>query len=478
MQRKWVAMRTNEIMRWIPSVEQLATQVKNQQMGIQLHHDVIIKLLRATVAEFRQQLLFGNDNNSFSQEAAVHAWIRNRFAQKVAKLTGESLKKTINATGVVLHTNLGRAPLCKRARDLVLSVMEGYSTLEYDTDSGGRGERYNHVERRLTELTGAEAALAVNNNAAAVMLALGGVARGREVLVSRGELVEIGGSFRIPDVIKQSGAVLVEVGATNKTHLQDYTAAITPATAAILKVHTSNFSMVGFTGQPEMSELCRLARENNLVSINDVGSGTLLALTVEGTAEPTVQECIAAGFDLVTFSGDKLLGAGQAGLIAGKKTIMDKLKKEPLLRALRIDKMSLAALEGTLIEYATGLAELKIPVWHMLQATPERLQEKAAVLAASLQLLNGFGWQVRVIKTKSLAGGGSLPGVELDGYGIEIETVGKSAGDVAKQLRTSATPVVCLVREAALIFDVRCLLPGDEAILIKLLLGIASGESS
>ncbi len=468
-------MKANEILRRIPAVEQMVIQLKKQNRANWLDHENTVIVLRTAISEFRQMVQRDDFPSDFAQEQAL-AWIMQRYWEKAELVVEPSLKKVINATGVVLHTNLGRAPLSARAREQVMTVMEGYSNLEYDLESGGRGERYSHVEKRLIELTGAEAALAVNNNAAAVMLALGGVARGREVIVSRGELVEIGGSFRIPDVIRQSGAILVEVGATNKTHIHDYERAINPATAAILKVHTSNFAVVGFTGQPAMADLCRLAQTNNLAAINDVGSGTLQPLEVQGTAEPTVQECIAAGFDLVTFSGDKLLGAGQAGLIAGKKRYIDALKKEPLLRALRIDKLSLAALEGTLTEYAAGAANEMIPGWIMLHAAPQQLQEKALKTAKHLQRLIDHGWQVDVVPTCSLAGGGSLPGVELAGYGVEVEPTGVSAGSVAKQLRTGKPPIVCLVRENALIFDVRCLLPGDDTVLAGRLLQIASGN--
>ena len=469
-------MKTNETLRRIPAVELLVMHVKKQSRANWLDHETTVKTLRSAVAEFRHLAQSGALAPTFETEQVL-AWILQRYWEKAELMVEQSLKKVVNATGVVLHTNLGRAPLCARARQQVMTVMEGYSNLEYDLESGGRGERYSHVEQRLIELTGAEAALVVNNNAAAVMLALGGVARGREVIVSRGELVEIGGAFRIPDVIRQSGAVLVEVGATNKTHIRDYEKAISPATAAILKVHTSNFAVVGFTGQPAMAELCQLAHANNLVAINDVGSGTLQPLEVQGTAEPTVQECIAAGFDLVTFSGDKLLGAGQAGLLAGKKRHIEALKKEPLLRALRIDKLSLAALEGTLTEYATGSANETIPGWSMLHASAQQLQDKAERTADCLHQIAACNWRIGVVKTSSLAGGGSLPGVELAGYGIEVEPSGQSAGSVAKQLRSGRIPIVCLVRDDALIFDVRCLLPGDEAILAERLLQIAGNPA-
>ena len=466
----------NRILRQIPSIEQLAIMVRTSSGTDNISHDVAISLLRAVVADFRKTVEKNLITPIPTTEAEVQRRILNQFATRKKALLEYSLKKTINATGVVLHTNLGRAPLSERAKAQVAAVMEGYSTLEYDLESGRRGDRYGHVEKRLTQLTGSEAALVVNNNAAAVLLVLAGIARGKEVIVSRGELVEIGGSFRIPDVIRQSGATLIEVGTTNKTHIEDYSSAITPTTAAILKVHTSNFAMVGFTSHPNMKDLCRLANQHNLVSINDVGSGTLLPINIHGTSEPTVQDCLDAGFDLVTFSGDKLLGAGQAGLIAGKKKYVELLKKEPLLRALRIDKLSLAALEGTLIDYSSGKGDVLIPSRNMLHLSAELLLKRAEKLAESLTSLTEQGWKVRVIKTHSLAGGGSLPGVEISGYGVEIVPCKKSVSFVAEKLRICETPVICLVRIEALIFDVRCLLPGDETMLCEALSKIANNN--
>ena len=469
-------MNDNELFRMIPSIEQLLLTIKNDSRFFELSHDVIVALLRKATGKVRRDLAKGMIRAE--GEAAVDK-LSHRIIDIAAVerelLLEPRLRRVINGTGVVLHTNLGRAPLSERARSEVLSVMQAYSSLEYDLEAGGRGERYSHVSARLQELTGAEAAVVVNNNAAAVLLVLAGVARGREVLVSRGELVEIGGSFRIPDVIRQSGAILVEVGTTNKTHLADFAAAITPNTAAILKVHTSNFEIIGFTSQPTFEELCGLAREKGLISINDVGSGTLLPLTLANHREPTVPECICAGFDLVTFSGDKLLGAGQAGIIAGKKQYIDKLKQEPLLRAIRIDKLSLAALEGTLIDYLTGRPELLIPSWAMLNMTEADLEKKAVALAQQLAPIKGTGWSVNVVPTISLSGGGSLPSAALHGFGVEILPCEISVAKLEKLLRGNKIPVIGLIREDALIIDVRCLLPGDNQILYAALAGIIGG---
>ena len=463
-------MSKKELLRQIPAIELLLGEVGHDSRFAGLSHAVKVELLRQATDSARKDLLAeGGECGDAMTPGELQEKIVAAAAAECDRLLQPSLRKVVNATGVVLHTNLGRAPLSERAIRAVQAVAEGYSTLEYDLAAGSRGERYSHVAQRLEKLTGAEAAVVVNNNAAAVLLAVAGIARGKEVIVSRGELVEIGGSFRIPDVIRQSGATLVEVGTTNKTRLADYAAAITPDTAAILKVHTSNFAIVGFTSQPSFSELCGLCREKGVVAINDVGSGTLLPLALDGHREPTVQECLAAGFDLVTFSGDKLLGSGQAGVIAGRRAYIDKIKQEPLLRAVRIDKLSLAALEGTLTDYMTGRAAELIPGWGMLNASVDELQSKAQALLSRLTAILPAGWRAAVVPTRSLAGGGSLPAVELAGYGVELVPEGRSAARLERLLRENPIPVVALIREEAMIFDVRCLRPGDDTILCEAL---------
>ena len=471
-------MSKKELLRQIPAIEQLLGAVGDDPRFAGLSHAVKVELLRQATDFARKELLA--DRGEWGA-AMMPEDLQDRIvasaAGECARMLQPSLRKVVNATGVVLHTNLGRAPLSERALRSVQAVAEGYSTLEYDLAAGGRGERYSHVAQQLEKLTGAEAALVVNNNAAAVLLAVAGIARGREVIVSRGELVEIGGSFRIPDVIRQSGATLVEVGTTNKTRLADYAAAITPDTAAILKVHTSNFAIVGFTSQPSFAELCGLCREKGVVAINDVGSGTLLPLSLDGHREPTVQECLAAGFDLVTFSGDKLLGSGQAGIIAGRRAHIDKIKQEPLLRAVRIDKLSLAALEGTLTDYMTGRAAELIPGWGMLNAAADELLSQAQALLSRLSPLLPAGWRAALAPTRSLAGGGSLPAVELAGYGVELVPDGLSAARLERLLRENQVPIVVLIREEAVVLDVRCLRPGDDTILCEALARIGRREN-
>jgi L-seryl-tRNA(Ser) seleniumtransferase len=300
--------------------------------------------------------------------------------EQLAALFAPTLRPVINGTGVIIHTNLGRAPLSDGALAAMQAVAGGYSNLEFDLAAGERGSRYDHTRTLLAELTGAEDGLVVNNNAAAVFLVLSALAAGREVLISRGQLVEIGGGFRIPDVLRQSGARLVEVGTTNRTHLPDFASALTPQSAAIMRVHSSNFKQIGFVTMPEPAELAALARAQGLLFIDDLGSGTLLDVGPLGLAhEPTVPESVAAGADLVTFSGDKLLGGPQSGLIVGRRELIAQLRRHPLTRALRVDKLTLAALEATLRTYQRGRAQTEIPVWQMLVAPVAALHARAEV---------------------------------------------------------------------------------------------------
>ena len=466
------------LVRQIPSIETLVKEAGEREGFDTFSHDVLVDLFRHAVQKTRESIL-----SQVTCEEEKYASLSDeifRIVEMERKRKLEpNLKRVINATGIVLHTNLGRAPLGCRARQLVDYVLEGYSNLEYDLITGKRSERQLHIAERLAEATGAEAALAVNNNAAAILLVLTGLARGREVIVSRGELVEIGGSFRVPEVLAQSGAHMIEVGTTNKTRIEDYCKAITPNTAAILKVHTSNFRIVGFTGEPKGDDVCKLAHKHSILAINDLGSGTLEPYESGGYREPSVKESIEAGFDIVTFSGDKLLGGGQAGLIAGKRELVSRLKKEPLMRAVRIDKLSLAALEGTLIDYATGCGGSTIPSWRMLKATREELHERAKKLQQDIICkVKQKGWIVHVVETKSLAGGGALPAVELSGYGVQIIPDSMSAAELDIALRQLTVPVVGLVRDGAVILDVRCLNLGEDEIIGLSLEKIRRGEEA
>lgn len=441
-------------LRQLPSIEKLIQAAEDQPEFQDSDRKLIGQAIKQTVQKAREQVRQGIDTD-ISPAAVLMA-----AKQEYDNMLMARLRRVINATGVILHTNLGRAPLSKRAQSRVQDVMAGYSTLEYDLDSGERGSRYGHVAHLLRQITGAEDALVVNNNAAAVVLAISALTQGKEVIVSRGELVEIGGSFRIPDVIRQSGAKLVEVGTTNKTHLADYRGAITSETAALLKVHTSNYRIIGFSSQPEPEELVALGRESGLPVIEDLGSGTLMPITVEGWHESSVAERIAAGFSVVTFSGDKLFGAGQAGIIAGRKTYIEKMKRHPLLRAFRIDKLSLAALEGTLMDYAYGNPNCDIPVHRMLNVPSDYLKLQASKLQAAIAA-QVPDCEASVIPTVAPVGGGALPAVELAGFGVTVAFSTLSASRAEKQLRQRPLPIISRVQDGRILFDARCLEEAD-----------------
>ena len=363
--------------------------------------------------------------------------LRERLEAELASARRPALRRVLNATGVIAHTNLGRAPLAAEAIERVTEVARGYSNLEYDLEAGGRGSRQAHVAGILRRLTGAEAALVVNNNAAAVMLALAALAEGREVLVSRGELIEIGDGFRIPDVLARSGARLVEVGTTNRTRASDYESAIGPDTAVLLRVHQSNFRLVGFTEQPRLEQLARIAQRCELPLVDDLGSGAL----VDVGDEPTARESLAAGADLVCFSGDKLLGGPQAGIVVGRADLVERLRRHPLQRALRADKLTLAALEGTLALYLD--AADRIPVLRMLREHVDTVRARAERLA---ELVGG-----EVEETVARAGGGALPLAEIPSYACAVEE------ELADRLRVGDPPVVAVVRDGRTLLDCRTL---------------------
>jgi len=381
-----------------------------------------------------------------------------------------SLRPVINATGVIIHTNLGRAPLSDDALEAMAAVSRGYSNLEFDLEAGERGSRYAHLESVLTHLTGAEAAMAVNNNASALLLTLSAPAQDpfdgaqgeREVIISRGQAVEIGGGFRIPDVMRQSGARLVEVGTTNRTYLRDYEAAITPETVAIMRVHASNFRIIGFTESPSIQELGRLARERGVLLLDDIGSGCLLDTTQFGlAAEPTVAESISAGADLVLFSGDKLLGGPQAGVIAGRAGLVAQLRRHPLARAVRMDKASIAGLSATLHHYLRGEALTKIPVWRMISMPLPEIERRARRWARAI------GKPAQVVDGRSMVGGGSLPEESLPTKLVELPGDGAYLSALACRLRTGTPPVVARIERDALLLDPRTVRPDEDRELLS-----------
>jgi L-seryl-tRNA(Ser) seleniumtransferase len=382
---------------------------------------------------------------------------------ELTRRCSRSLQTVINGTGVVIHTNLGRSPLAYSAEAAIHTASQGYSNLEYNLSTGERGSRNAHVEGLICELTGAESALVVNNNAAAVMLALSALAAGREVIISRGELVEIGGSFRIPDVLRQSGATLVEVGSTNRTHLRDFKQAVSAATALLLKVHPSNFSITGFTAEVSIAEMAELGRECGVPVMLDAGSGCLIDLSPYGiSGEPTIRRSIADGADVVTFSGDKLLGGPQAGIIAGRRELIESMKHNPLLRAFRLDKLSLAALEATLRLYRDERSVLcEIPVLRMLTMTGKELSQRAGFIIRRLRRVLPDALILGTREGESSAGGGSFPLLHLPTTLIEIRLHGYSPFEIETALRQAATPVIGRIHQDRYLLDVRTLLDSD-----------------
>ncbi|WP_218925296.1 MULTISPECIES: L-seryl-tRNA(Sec) selenium transferase [unclassified Gemella] len=381
----------------------------------------------------------------------------NNLLDNLEKESKHSLRRVINATGTILHTNLGRSLLSNSVKENLLDVAFNYSNLEFNIDKKSRGSRYDHLTKIIKQLTGAEAVLVVNNNAAAVMLTLNTLANEKEIIVSRGELVEIGGAFRIPEIIKLSGGIPKEVGTTNKTHLADYKKEINENTAALLKVHTSNYKILGFTKEVGNEEIANLAKENNLISINDLGSGQLVDFRKYGLPyEPTVKEVLDSGIDVVTFSGDKLLGGPQAGIIVGKKKYIDEMKKNQLTRALRVDKMTIAALEATLNIYLDEERALEeIPTLHMISISKARLEAKAKIFSEKVSTLN---FDVDIIEDKAEVGGGSYPASYLDSVAVKLTHDNKLATELEKSLLLDVdVPVITRIKDNSIILDMRTL---------------------
>jgi len=454
-------------LRHLPSVDALI-QAARAGMSEEAPHDLLREAARAELAELRAALR-GENGPPDDRLAALADRVRGR----VAAALSPSLRPVINASGVIVQTNLGRAPLSQAALAAMARVGAGYSNLEYDLEAGERGSRYVHLEALLTRLTGAAAAMAVNNNAAAIYLALIALAAGREVVVSRGQAVEIGGGFRIPDVLRQSGATLVEVGTTNRTYARDYAAAITERTALLMRIHTSNFRLVGFVHEASLAELAAVGRERGVPVLDDLGSGTLLDTAPFGLApEPTVRESVAAGADLVAFSGDKLLGGPQAGLLVGRADLIQALKRHPLARALRVDKTTIAGLEATLLSYLRGRALDEIPVWRMIAAPPEGLRERAARLAERLQ---AGGLAAEPAECRSAVGGGSLPGETLPSHGVALDPGPEGADAATRRLRGGPSPVVARVADGRVQFDVRTVLPEQDEALAEAALAALGG---
>lgn len=443
-------------LRSLPSVDRLIQAVQQELGEAAPAHTVLRELARSELDAVRRTLRAEATPEAPSLEALVAG-----VCAQLAALDQPSLRPVLNASGVIIQTNLGRAPLSAAALAAMQRVGVGYSNLEYDLEAGARGSRHVHLERLLCELSGAEAAMAVNNNAAAIYLALIALAAGREVIVSRGQAVEIGGGFRIPDVLRQSGAVLVEVGTTNRTYAHDYAAAVSERTALLMRVHSSNFRLEGFVHETTLAELADVGRAHNVPLLDDLGSGTLIDPTPYGLApEPTIQSSVAAGADLVAFSGDKLLGGPQAGLLVGRADLIGQLKRHPLARALRLDKTTIAGLEATLRSYRQGHALRDIPVWRMISTAADTLHARAIALAATL---SADGLPVVVAACRSTVGGGALPGATQPSWGLALACSGVDA--FARVLRTQDPPIVARIVEDRLLCDLRTLLPEHDAAL-------------
>jgi L-seryl-tRNA(Ser) seleniumtransferase len=455
----------NEQLRSLPKVSDLLEREDVAGLLEAEPRSLVTESLRRAVEACRARVLAGDEAPVSADEVVTHAH------EILVQLARPSLRRVVNASGIVVHTNLGRSPLPLDAVAAIVEIAGGYSTLEYDAESGERGSRHVHVESLLRRLTGAEAAMAVNNNAAAVLLGLAGLSAGREAIVSRGQLVEIGGSFRIPDIMSQSGARMVEVGSTNKTHLSDYEGAITARTGLLLKVHSSNFRLVGFTQEVPLSELVELGRTRGIPVFEDQGSGVLLDLSPWGLpGEPTIGSAIEAGADLVSASGDKLLGGPQAGILVGSAEVIGRLKKHPLARALRLDKLTLAALEATLRLYLDpDRAVREIPTIAMLVASAEEMRARAEALAGRISQTCGPAAEVQILADVSRAGGGALPMTDIPTFVVALSAVAMGPVELERELRGWEPPIVSRIHEDRIHLDPRTLSADDEDIIVEAL---------
>jgi L-seryl-tRNA(Ser) seleniumtransferase len=458
--------------RVIPAIEVLMQRPAIRTAAVSHGRDRVVATLRDAAAALRETLTRDDAAHRIESEDAAARWIETRALDRLQAALAPSLRRAINATGVILHTNLGRAPIALEALARAASIASGYSTLEYDLDAGRRGHRYVHAERLLCDLTAAEAAVVVNNNAAAVLLVLAALAAGREVVVSRGELVEIGGGFRVPDILSQSGATLREVGTTNRTRASDYAAAISDRTALVLRVHPSNFRVEGFTERPELGELSALARSLRVPIVEDLGSGWLgdVADFPALRDEPSVRASLAAGADLVTFSGDKLLGGPQAGIVVGRRDLVDRLRTHPLMRALRADKLTYSVLEATLAMWLQESARPRLPVYRMLTITTDELDGRARGVAQLLATSPGL--TCRIVEGHSTTGGGSAPASALPTRLLAIERAGLSAAALEERLRRGDPPVIGRIENRGVVLDLRTVLKEDEPLLVSVLLRV------
>jgi len=460
-----------ELLRQIPSVDELLLQPRLAGLSKRVDRNLVVEVARAVLADLRGRIAEDSNWTAISLDGAS---VEELISVQVEKILSRSLQPVINATGVILHTNLGRAPLTEMVVDEFRRTATQYSNLEYDLEAGVRGKRDVHTSELLTRLTGAEAAIVVNNCAAAVLVTLAALARGGEVIVSRGELIEIGDGFRIPEIMEQSGAILREVGTTNRTHLADYENAINDKTRVLLRVHPSNFKVTGFTDKPALEELVALSQRSGLPLVEDLGSGCLVDLSAYGVSEPTVKQSVEAGVSLVMFSGDKLLGGPQAGIIAGKKELIMRVRRYPLFRALRVDKLAIAALEATLGAYLRAAWD-EIPAIRMIRATPQELKRRTENFIRELRPeLPLDEVEIEVADGSSLAGGGSTPSQTLPTKIIRIASVRYSATKLEQRFRRApaGVSVIARVEDDRLVLDLRTVFPEQEPLLIKTLVSV------
>nr|WP_242057381.1 L-seryl-tRNA(Sec) selenium transferase [Pseudalkalibacillus hwajinpoensis] len=460
-----------KLLRELPPIHQIQEALLNESVGSELPYNVLKQLIQQEVNDLRESLLRDTYTGDSEGRDAFQFEIMQSVRAKIESSKEFNLKPVINATGVVLHTNLGRARLSDVAIDHLIHVAKSYSTLEYNLQKGKRGSRHTIVEDAICKATGAEAAMVVNNNAAAVFLILSALAKEKEVVVSRGELVEIGGSFRVSSIMEESGAKLKEVGTTNKTHSFDYEAAINEETAMLMKVHRSNFSIVGFTAEVEREELASIAAKNQVVFYEDLGSGALFDYRDYGIGEePTVQETLASGADLVSFSGDKLLGGPQAGMIAGRKDLINRLKKHQLARVLRVDKFTLAALEATLQQHMYEEAA-NIPAIRDITKSAEEIRERSELFQQRLER-KASQYSIEVVEGTSQVGGGTMPSVELPTYVIALQTDQYSVNELEEFLRLSNTPIITRIQDGKILIDLRTVTIEEEDDILQSLIQI------
>ncbi|OLE55435.1 MAG: L-seryl-tRNA(Sec) selenium transferase [Acidobacteria bacterium 13_1_20CM_3_53_8] len=461
------------LLRALPSVDALLRTPAARALLESIGSQRLTKLARAVTDELRAKLLaesLDEETNGDHSRASLLAEAESKLEEAYAKEKALGLRRVINASGVILHTNLGRAPLAESARRAIAEEAAGYCTLEYDLATGSRGRRGARVESALAELAGAESAIVVNNCAAAALLVLTVLAQGGETIISRGELVEIGGDFRVPDVMAQSGTRLVETGTTNRTKLADYERAITENTRLLMRVHPSNYRIVGFTANPSLAELANLAHNAGLLLYEDAGSGALIDLEPHGLAgEPVIRESISDGADVVTFSGDKLLGAVQAGLIVGRRAVIERLRRHPLYRALRADKLALAALEATLEIYRRGRAMEEIPTLRMLAMTKEETERRARVFLKRLKKLNPTALRFEITEGASAIGGGSAPTTHPQTALIALTHTKLSADEIEERLRASMPPVIARIAYDRVLLDLRTVAEEEEGELLNVL---------